>query len=427
MKPIRSLQALLVAMTVGAACLVATPQAFAAETTKVTLKDGTVVEGEVVREDDRYIMLMVRIGEVEERKFIMRRDIASVELIDPQEATADAGADDVTTPIVRTTRDDDKMIPPGATRIAYITLHEGVGSHFNRDALARSVAALDELPENEQPEILVLSINSGGGALNELEKLVPYIKDYVEPKYRTVAWIESAISAACMTAWVVDEVYMMRKAPIGGCTGFRSTSSGTVAMEGLELEEVLAWMETVSEWGKKEPLIMRAMQIFTTLSCDVDENGDVTWYESDQGEYMISPPGEVLTFNSHDAVKYGVAQGIADTKDQLAKAMGCTEWVEVGQEAGQMMTDFRENVSAAEVELFATFDKMNIALGAMNATPEPRNKKRHYGRAKSLYQSIKSTVYNRAPSLLIYGQFNERFFDYYDQVFEDIAEQLRDI
>ena len=34
-----------------------------------------------------------------------------------------------------------------------------------------------------------------------------------------------------MTAWVVDELYMMRKAAIGGCTGYRMMPGGAEAME----------------------------------------------------------------------------------------------------------------------------------------------------------------------------------------------------
>ncbi len=415
-----TIKATLAAIAVTAASFGFTSDASAI--TEITLKDGTVLKGDIVREGDQFVILLDSTGI---QKFVMRRDISTLvrDAEDTPVAADNANATD-TGPVTQRGKKEDVQIPAGATRIAFVSLHESVGSYFNTDALERSVDLLKALPEEERPEVLVLEIDSGGGALIEQHKIIAYIRDHVEPEFRTVAWIESAISAAAMTAWVVDEVYMMRKAPIGGCTGYYMTQSGAVAMEGAELEEELVWMERVSTWGKKEPLVMRAMQIYSTLSADINPDGSVTWYPNDQGEYMISPENEVLTLNAHEAKKFGIAQGIADTKDQLAQALGCVEWVEVGQDADEMMVEFRANVKEAELEMSTLFREMNIALQAMMGTPEVRNKKRHFGTAKNKYQQIQVWAKRKAPSLMTYGQFNQNFFDVYDERFEQWAEQL---
>ena len=420
---IHSLKTTLVAATLGVASLGMTGNALA-DTTKVTLNDGTVLQGEVVREGDAFLILKVMVGEVVKQEFIRKSDISSIIRDAPEASATDEAVADTGPVVMKGEKDDAQAIPEGASKIAFVSLEEMVGPYFNTQALMRSMDILNNLPEEEQPDIVVLRVKSGGGALFELRQLVPYIRDQIETRYRTVAWIEDAISAAAMTAWVVDELYMMRKAAIGGCTGYRMMPGGAEAMEGPELEEVLMWMERVSTWGNKSPEVMRAMQVYATLSADIDENGKVTWHLNDSGEYMISPENEVLTMHSYEAEKFGVSKGTADTKDELASALGCVEWVEVGTDADELMAEFRENVKTAELELNVLFQQMNIALNAMNATPELRNKKRHLGRAQKLYDQMRSWAFKKAPSLRTYGQFSDQFFEYYDEVFEDLRQQL---
>lgn len=417
----RSIASALAGLALVLGTFTITPQTLAE--TKITLTDGTELVGDIVREGDQFVIIATKVGEITEEKFLVRRDIASISRDIPEEEVAEAMGVKDTGPVMRGEKET-ADIPAGATRIAFITLKEEVGSFFNTDALERSVNILKEMPDETRPEILVIQIDSGGGALNEMQKIVRYIQDEVETEFRTVAWIEYAISAACMTSWVIDEVYIMRKAPIGGCTAFFTTPQGTVAVSGVELEQLLVQMEEVSRLGKKDPLVMRAMEIRTTLSADIEDDGTIIWYPNAAGEYLVSPSNEVLTLNSYEAVKFGICRAIADTKDQLAKELGCVEWVEVGQEADELMVEFRESVKSAQTDLMITYQEMQISLNAMNATPELRNKKRHFGRARQKYQKIRSTVHNRAPSLLTYGQFSTRFFEYWDEQMELYAEQL---
>lgn len=432
MPMLKNIKWLLAGAIVAGATLMTPAQALAE--TRITLNDGTVLVGEIIREGDEFVFLKVQIGAVDKQEFIRRADIAKLErdydAAEGDEATEQAVDENAQSvidsgPVLRGEKEK-KVIPPGATRIAFVSLEEMVGTYFNTDALKRSVDYLKALPEDEKPEILVIKINSGGGFLVEQHRIISYIRDEVKPYFRTVAWIESAISAACMTSWVTDEIYMMRKAPLGGCVGFSSTSSGTVAMDGRGLEEELHWMEQVSREGKRDYRIMRAMQVYATLSCDIDEDGNVTWYLNDQGEYLVSPPNEVLTLNSYDAVKYKVAEGVADSKQELAEAMGCTEWVEVGTHAEETMVEFREAVKLAEIECIALDREMQIALNAMRRTPELRNKKRHFGTARKKFRQLRNLVFEKATSFRTYSQFNDDYFDNWERYLDEIAEQLAD-
>ncbi len=68
----------------------------------------------------------------------------------------------------------------------------------------------DAIPllEKDNTDVVVVRINSGGGYLSELEKFPRGLPDDYKRRWRTVTWVESAISAACMSPWVIERVVL---------------------------------------------------------------------------------------------------------------------------------------------------------------------------------------------------------------------------
>ena len=129
-----------------------------------------------------------------------------------------------------------------------------VGIQINATAWERVVPML----EKDNIDTVVVRINSGGGLLLEVDKFHKVFIEGYKPRFRTVAWVESAISAAAMSPWVLEEFYMMPEGNIGGATAW---SGNLKAVQGVGLEQVLHQMEKASVIGKRDPAIARAMQI----------------------------------------------------------------------------------------------------------------------------------------------------------------------
>lgn len=236
-------------------------------------------------------------------------------------------------------------------------------------------------------DIVVVRVNSDGGLGLEVARFHDVLRKY-RTKFRTVAWIESAISAAAMAPWVLQEFYMMPQGNIGACTGHYG---GRAAVEGVPLEQALIQMEQASKVASRDPKIMRSMQVEEPLSAIIDANGNVKWFQDVSGE-VVNQPGHILTFNSRDAVKYKFALGIASNLDELAKAMGVAEWEPAGKSAEKYIdTSLIENTKA-EKDLPTIMDKYTVCVAGAQALADRASRQVEVGRAKRFLNDLERIV-----------------------------------
>jgi hypothetical protein len=391
---------------------------------KIHLKDGRVLDGVVTRELDGYVWFKVKVGAIEQEQMFKPAEVASIDRDGPAPKEGDKALASAATP------EPEKKAMPGVPRAAIVSLgvedKEMVGQYITADSLERCIPLL----EKEHVDIVVLRINSGGGALLEIQKLSDVIEFKLKPKFRTVAWIEHAISAAAMTAHCMEEIYMMPGASYGACTGW---SGQLVAVKGRQLQEILYMMEKISARGKHDPKIMRSMQIMDPLSCSIDENGDVHWYQNLEGQYIVNPEERILCFNSQDAMKYKFAKGIAATYEELGKAMGYAEVQWVGKmvpgtpypvcEAEMEMRRFRDQTEKDQKSLNEYALEYRGSIGIAQSRPvEDRGP--FVNKARQALDKIKRMVKNNHNmALFVLNMLPEQYRDWVDEQ-EEILRKL---
>lgn len=357
------MKTLITTLMIPALLVLAMMTASTALADSVYLKDGRVLEGEISREGDSFIMLKTSIGDIENVEFIGKdkisrivRDSAPIE--DLADEAIDKAADDA--------HEETASVSEGATRIAFLRLgwlpEDTVGPYINTDALERSVEELEG-----KADVLVLWIDTGGGSVAETQKLVDYIEHEIKPKFRLVGWVKRAISGGSFTMHPMEEIYFMPETSYGGSVAFSTDSSGkATAVKGAGLERMLEFGELASSYGHHEPLLMRAMQIRIDLSYDLDEDGVAHFREDREGKYILNTDDKILTLNSDTAMKIGFAKGVASTKEELVKLMGYNEWVEVGQDVDAEQQRFRDNMKKAETELLKASRNFQTAMSNGN-------------------------------------------------------------
>ncbi|MBX3390629.1 MAG: hypothetical protein KF691_14370 [Phycisphaeraceae bacterium] len=437
------------ALAVGIAGI--SPRAMAAvgDHARITLQNGKTVEGEIVREFEGIVWIKIGSGNLEETRMFTPSEMKSIER-NPASAEAKAESKAEESKVEETKPEEIKSaeaIPapassdaapkprrPGVPRAAVLTLGEGgerdmVGLYMMAKPLHDAIPLLKQ----EDVDIVVFRVNSGGGALLEIQKLSDVIYNEYRRNFRTVAWIDYAISAAAMTSHAIEEIYFTPEGAYGACTGW---SGDLVAVKDRDLEQILFQMEKISARGNHKFEIMRAMQIMEPLSASISPEGDVSFYQdTTSGDIVLNPKDRVLTFNSQTAAKVKFSLGTAATLDELAKAMRLpeVEWVGVKKpgylwpicRAEQMQMDFREKTARDDQQFTEYVQTLNAALQMASGLDDER-KARLAGKARECMNRILSAV-NNNPNLSIFkfnilpDKFKEEWVEPTDKKIKDLT------
>lgn len=358
----------------------------------VKLKSGKVYEGEIIEQTDDIVIIRVTSGSIE-------RDLPIY--VDDIEEIVKAGEEvgDIDTPEVKPDRPkrdsaDDEAVKPEMVdlynkKVYVIPMHEGVGTYFREDKLREAVDAVREL----EPDVIVLEIDSPGGALSEVYKLRDYISE-IRDEFRVVAWIKSAISAAAMTAMNCREIYFMREGHIGAATAWRMNNGSAEALRGPGLEQWMNYAYTMSEdAGYNGNIALAMIDKDVELSCDIEElpNGErrITWYDDiETGEYKVCTGDDVLTFTAEEALKYGLSLGTADNEDELARLLNLDGWVEVSNEGREIMEAWWNTVETAETEIPRLLVTLQQNQGLLGSVGTDRGRRRLLGENAEIVREL---------------------------------------
>lgn len=238
---------------------------------------------------------------------------------------------------------------PEATRIAVLNLGIPFGDTAAGDpfggAIGHVVLADDiggALPALQAAgvEVLIIRINAGmefgdadrhrTGTAPETEKLVELIVSELNPRFRTVAWIESALDTAAVAAWACEEMYFLPAGNLGAAVlevGWMQAAKG---------EELAAWLrlgERASAASGRDPAIMRSMQELVPLSVTRRPDGTAVWSNDLKGETVVNEQGRVLTLNWNEAERLRISSGTAGTREALAQKLGIDNPAWVAEDA----------------------------------------------------------------------------------------------
>jgi hypothetical protein len=385
---------------------------------KVYLKDGRVLDGEIVRELEGSVWLNYQLGGIEQRGFFTAAQIEKIE--------RDAGADPAPSEPVLAKSDDAAPTigekRPGVPRAVVITLEEDVGIQFAAKPLQDMIPWLEE----QEVDLVVLKINSGGGLALEVPRLQKVLYEEYKPRFRTVAWIESAISAAAMTAHILEEIYFMPEGNYGACTMWFGALQQS---DEFSTEKVIAMMEEVSAKANHPLPIMRSMQLGYPLSCNRDQNGEYMWYNSDEGEILVNPKDRILTFDAQQAARFKFSKGTADSLDELSRLLGYPEIEWLGKHVGgeifpvskgeEAMRRWRESTTDAEGRFNEYYVKYDMAVQNARSSQDRAQRGMFVGLARQ-HLGIIERACKEHPNLMLLRGLTKEWFQEQHQLLRDL-------
>ena len=260
-------------------------------------------------------------------------------------------------------------------RAAFITLGapgmDAVGPYINAASLRASLA---KLPTNDPVDVIVLRVNSMGGLLAEVPRLSDLIEERKETS-RVVVWVDRALSAAALASLSSATIVMTPEGNIGSAVTFVRRQGKAEALTGADLEKALAVGAAIAARGKHEPLLVKAMQTPVPVSCDLGAAGPVNFREDETGTEIVNKEGEILTLTAQQAVRWGLSDGTADTKESLMALLGYAKWTDVGAEADADQARYRSEVQQADLTLQERRVRRDEALQKVRTATTPEDKK----------------------------------------------------
>ncbi|MEC7895564.1 MAG: NfeD family protein [Bacteroidota bacterium] len=145
-------------------------------------------------------------------------------------------------------------------------------------------------------DIIIIELDTYGGAVNDADDIRTMILDYDKPIY---VWInKDAASAGALISIACDSIYMSSGASIGAATVV--TPDGAAAPDKYQ-SYMRSIMRSTAEAKNRDPKIAEAM---------VDEKIQVD---------SISQEGEVITFSTNEAIENGFCEAELNSIEEILK------------------------------------------------------------------------------------------------------------
>ena len=192
-----------------------------------------------------------------------------------------------------------QISPPNInTRVLVVKVSSEIDPRTNR----YTELALEEATE-WNADIIILELDTYGGLVTDADEIRTRLLEYEIPIWTFIN--KDAASAGALIAIATDSIYMAPGASIGAATVVNQTGEAAPDKYQSYMRSI---MRSTAEATGRDPRIAEAM---------VDENLEV------EG---VSKQGEVVTFSTSEAIKWGFAEAQVRSIEEILERNGITDY-----------------------------------------------------------------------------------------------------
>ncbi len=327
-----SVSALAVLLACGAAL---------AEADTLRLKDGRVFEGKLISRDAKKIVFRV---EKDGKSYVQGFDAAEVDTITEDSSSGEPSKD----------KPSGQAKPPPERRTGtgtpyYVLPIRGVfGLHVSTAVVAECYQTARELGA----KVVILEIDSPGGAVSELKSILKILDRYHD--IRTVAYVKDAKSAAAILAVACPDIVMSETGKIGAAVPYVRTPEGTPKNIDEKMQSsIRADFRSAAQSGGHNDLLVRGM-METDIVLGLKGSGKNAKVVEGNGDKVIKPKGQILTLTTQEAIECGLVLGSARRIADCRELLKIEQWYDVTDHG-------RERVSAWIKEIEEALEKYKAA------------------------------------------------------------------
>ena len=199
-----------------------------------------------------------------------------------------------------------------------------------------SELALEEA-EAVNADIVIIEMDTYGGALNDADDMRTRIMNFEKPVYVFIN--KDAASAGALISIACDSIYMASGASIGAATVV--TGEGVAAPDKYQ-SYMKSIMRSTAEASGRDPKIAEAM---------VDEELEVAG---------VSEAGQVITFSTSEAIKHGFCEAQVSGIDEILARSGVTDY-----ELKTYETSFTEEIISFFLNPFVSGILVLVIMGGI--------------------------------------------------------------
>ncbi len=218
------------------------------------------------------------------------------------------------------------------TKVLLMKIQDNIDPRTNR----YSELALEKAYEIEA-DLVILELDTYGGALNDADEIRTRILDFKKPIYAFIN--KDAASAGALISIACDSIYMAAASSIGAATVV--TQEGVAAPDKYQ-SYMRSIMRSTAEATGRNPEIAEAM---------VDEDLVVD---------SISAQGKVITFSVSEAIKYGFCEAQVASIEDIMKRQGITNY-----EVTEFKLDLTDRIIALFLNPFVSGILILLIIGGI--------------------------------------------------------------
>ncbi len=192
-----------------------------------------------------------------------------------------------------------QIMPPNVqTRVLVVKIASEIDPRTNR----YTELALEEATD-WNADIIILELDTYGGLVTDADEIRTRLLEYEIPIWTFIN--KDAASAGALIAIATDSIYMAPGASIGAATVVQQTGEAAPDKYQSYMRSI---MRSTAEANGRDPRIAEAM---------VDENLEI------EG---VSKQGEVVTFSTSEAIKWGFAEAQVRSIEEILERNGVTDY-----------------------------------------------------------------------------------------------------
>ena len=224
----------------------------------------------------------------------------------------------------------------GKPKTAYFLIQ--VKGVIGEDFTAAHMQSLLYQAEKRMLTVVVLEIDTPGGAVSEAEKIVDLL--IAHKNMRFVALVRKALSAGATITLACKEIYMTESATIGAAVSYLRGKDGRPEFLPRDVAEKMqsAWRAVcrkAADHGEHPSVLAEAMvDPDFALTVQREKDGRITLQRVQRGApaqgEILKEFGRILTLTAKEAVACGLAKGVAPDAPSLGPTLGFASWTALG-------------------------------------------------------------------------------------------------